>query len=135
VTTTAVNGLPAVVGAFAASTQQGAVEGVTLFVDHRGAVYQVIGYGAAERFAGHINVLSSSLGSFANETDQRVLGAKPWRVKIVKPDRALTPAEFLRFYPGPVPAEELARINQIEPGQLFPAGVPAKRIIGEARAF
>ena len=97
---TTVNGLPAVVGAFDANTQQGAVEGITLFVDHRERVYQLMGYGAKQRFAQYINVLSQSLGSFADETDPRVLGAQPWRLDIVHPRPAAVDRGVRALLPG-----------------------------------
>jgi hypothetical protein len=49
----------------------------------------------------------------------------------VKPERSLSIEEFAQAYPGPVSAEELAILNQIEPGQRYAAGVAAKRVVGK----
>ena len=47
------------------------------------------------------------------------------------PTRDLSIEEFAKTYPGPVTAQELALINQIEPGGTYKAGAPAKSVVGE----
>jgi hypothetical protein len=55
----------------------------------------------------------------------------PWRIRVVTPDRRMSQATFASTYPGPVPADELALLNQLDPGQFYEAGVPAKRVLGK----
>jgi predicted Zn-dependent protease len=127
-----VGGLGAVSGSFAASTGQGNVEGMAVFVEYGDHVYQLLGYGVQSRFDGYADALRRALTSFARETDPGVLNVQPWRLEIVTPNRRLSIEEFARFYPGPIPVEELARINQIDPGDFFEPGVPVKRVRGKS---
>jgi hypothetical protein len=56
---------------------------------------------------------------------------KPWRVQVVEPARAMSIQEFAAAYPGPVGAEELAILNQVEDGGRYAAGVAVKRVVGQ----
>jgi hypothetical protein len=40
---------------------------------------------------------------------------------------------YLSRNPGPVPIEELARLNRVEPGEVLSAGTRIKRVVGSAR--
>jgi predicted Zn-dependent protease len=125
------NGLTAVSGSFAVASQQGTIQGRAIFVEHGGRVYRVMGIAPQQRFQGHAKAIAATLASFARETDPAVLGVKAWRIDVVKPERSLSIAEFASAYPGPVSADELAILNQIEPGQRYAAGVPYKRVVGK----
>lgn len=128
--TTKVNGLSAVTGDFAVATAQANLRGVAHFVALGDHIYQLLGYAAANAFEAREGALRASLGSFRRETSRAVLNAKPWRIDIVRPKRSLSIADFARTYPGPVEAEELARINELDAGERYPAGRPAKRVVG-----
>jgi predicted Zn-dependent protease len=127
-----VNGLDAWVGNFALTTQQGALAGRALHVEHRGRVHRIVGFTTQQGFAGFEAALRSTLASFAEERDPAILALEPWRLEIVRPSRSLTIEEFARVYPGPVPAEELARLNELDPGERYRAGVPVKRVRGSS---
>jgi len=47
-------------------------------------------------------------------------------------DRTMTPTEFAQRYPGPISADELALINQIDAGGRFMNRNLAKRVVGQA---
>jgi hypothetical protein len=47
-------------------------------------------------------------------------------------DRSQTPQEFAQRYPGPVSADELALINQLDADGRFMNRNLAKRIVGQA---
>jgi predicted Zn-dependent protease len=126
-----VNGLPAVVSRFQAQGQNGIVEGFVSHVSHGGATYRIVGYAPDARFAGHADTLERIVTSFARVTDREVLNAEPRRVEIVELPRAMTFAEFVRQYPSPISAEELALINQVyEADETIAAGTPMKRVVG-----
>ncbi len=124
------NGLSAISGSFAVASEQGNIQGRVSFIEYGGRVYRLLGFAPQQRFQGHAKVIGAALASFTRETDPQILGVKAWRIDLVKPERSLSIEEFAKAYPGPVPAEELAILNQIEPGQRYAAGVPAKRVIG-----
>jgi predicted Zn-dependent protease len=125
------NGLSAVSGGFAVASQEGNIQGRVSFVEHGGRVFRLMGIARQQSFQGHAKVIGATLASFARETDPQILGVKAWRVDIVKPERSLSIEEFAQAYPGPVSAEELAILNQVEPGQRYAAGVAAKRVVGK----
>lgn len=120
-----VSGLDAVSAEFVADTQQGRLRGVTLFVEHRDRVYQLMGYGAAARFDAYANAMSSSLASFGPVRDASVLSVQPNRMEVVRVDRTQTLGEFAKRFKSPIPVEELAILNhlpdasaRLEPGML-----------------
>jgi predicted Zn-dependent protease len=125
------NGLTAFGGNFAANTQQGPVQGRAAFVEHGGHVFQLVGFAPQQKFQARSQQLSDAIGSFAKETDPKVLAVKAWRVQIVRPARAMTIQEFASAYPGPVSANELAIINEIESSERYQTGKPYKRVMGE----
>jgi predicted Zn-dependent protease len=126
-----VNGLPAVVSRFRAQSQNGIVEGFVAHLSHGGATYRLVGYAPSGRFAAREDTLERMVTSFARVTDRDALNVEPRRVEIVELPRAMTLTEFARQYPSPIPAEELALINQVyEAGETIPAGTPLKRVVG-----
>lgn len=130
---TRINGLPAVLLSFSATSQNGqTLEGGAAFIEHRGNVYQILGYAAGGRWRAHSDVVLRAVESFDEVTDPDVIGIEPWHIEIVRLDRAMTIEEFARRYPGPVDAERLALINGVEPGTRLEAGRLVKRVVGEA---
>jgi predicted Zn-dependent protease len=113
------------------ASEQGNIQGRVTFVEHNGRVFRLMGIAPQQRFQGHAKVIGAALTSFARETDPQILGVKAWRIDLVKPERSLSIEEFAKAYPGPVPAQELAILNQIEPGERYAAGVTAKRVVGQ----
>jgi predicted Zn-dependent protease len=128
---TPINGLASVSAPFAAASQQGNLQGRASFVELGGHVYRIIGVAPQQRFQARSAAIDSTLGSFAPETDELVLRVKPWRIEIVTPPRSYSIAEFAQQYPGPATAEELAILNQIDPGQRYAEGVAVKRVVGK----
>jgi predicted Zn-dependent protease len=125
-----INGLPAAGGAFTAQTQDGALQGEVQFVAHGGVVFRVMGYAPAERWAARRDVVRAALRSLRRLTDQQILAVQPWRMDLVRVDRTLTPSEFLQRYPGPVDAEGIALINQVDAGARFMSRNLVKRVVG-----
>jgi predicted Zn-dependent protease len=127
-----INGLTASGGAFSAQTEQGTVQGEIQFVAHGDLVFQLMGYGPAEQWAARRSVVSAAIQSVKPLTDQKLLAVQPWRIDIVRTDRTQTPAEFVVRYPGPVAAEEIALLNQVDAGGRFMSRNLVKRIVGQA---
>ena len=126
-----VNGLPAVVSRFRAQGQSGVVDGFVSHIRHGDSTYRLVGYTSDARFGAVAETLEDIVTSFAGVTDREVLNASPRRVDIVELPRAMTFAEFMGRYPSPIPAEELALINQVyEEDDTIPVGTLMKRVAG-----
>jgi predicted Zn-dependent protease len=125
-----INGLDAVTGSFAATTQSGPIRGIAAFIAHGGRVYNVLAYGVEARWPAYEAAARQAIGSFARLTDQAALAVQPLRLDVVTLDRAMTLEEFAQRYPGPVSVDVLARLNQVEPGHRFNAGDVVKHVTG-----
>lgn len=126
-----VNGLPAVLATFRAQTQQGILEGMIAFISHDGRIYQIMGYGPAQRFPANQRAIQDAILSFRNLTDPQALAVQPNRVTIVRTTETLTLTEFNRRFPSVIPLEELTVLNQLPTADTpLPAGSLVKRVVG-----
>jgi predicted Zn-dependent protease len=130
-TAAAINGLPAAGGAFSLQTEQGVIQGEVQFIQHRQLTFRFLGFAGSAQWPGYQSAVRASLRSFRQLTDQRLLGVQPWRMDIVRVDRTQTPAEFVVRYPGPVSAEDIALLNQVDAGGRFMSRNLVKRITGQ----
>lgn len=128
-----IGGFNSIVVAIQAQTQQGVIEAHVAFIEDRDQVIQLMGYAPEANFQTHSRAIDQTLGSYARETDPSILNAEAWQIDIVRTDRAMTQAEFARVYPGPVGADELARLNQLNAGERYRSGIRYKRVVGQAR--
>jgi len=127
---TTINGLPAVVSSFQASTQQGAVRGISAFVAHGGDTYAVIGLATPGRFNAYQNTLQQVIGSFRPIRDRSILAVQPLRIDVVQLADAMTVDEFLRRHPSEIGRAEVLLINQIRSTNArLPEGQLFKRVI------
>ncbi|HEV2149209.1 MAG TPA: M48 family metalloprotease [Longimicrobiaceae bacterium] len=127
-----INGVPAVVSAFQAQTQQGVIAGRAAFLEYGGKVYQILSYTPGAAFNAYDRTFQGVIGSFAPVTDPEVLNVIAPRVDIVRLDRAMSLTEFNRRFPSVIPLEELALINQVvDVNAALPVGKLLKRIIRE----
>lgn len=125
-----IHGLSAVTGQFTAQTEQGNLAGQATFIGYNNAVFQILGYGAAQSWSGNSSAIMSSMASFDRLTDPAALNVQPQRVKIVTVPRAMTIQQFATQFPSSVPVETLALINGVENGGRLAAGQKAKQIVG-----
>ncbi|MEX0935749.1 MAG: M48 family metalloprotease [Gemmatimonadota bacterium] len=126
---TSVNGIPAAGAQFTATTEQGTLVGRALFLEHRGNVYQILGYAPESRWNARADAVQSALGSFDEVTDRAVLGAQPDRIALVRLPSAMTLEEFDRRYPSVVSMEALSAINQVDRSETIPGGTLVKRVV------
>ena len=127
---TTVNGLPAIVGAFDATSGQTPVRGVAAFVLLEGRIYRLIGYTGQANWRRYSRSFVDSLSSFASLRERWALDVQPRRVDIVIPRRDLTLAQFMEQHPSTVPESTIAVLNQLHRGDTFKANRQAKRITG-----
>jgi predicted Zn-dependent protease len=130
-----INGLPAVVSAFQAATEQGVVAGYVAHVGHGNRTYQLVAYSGGDRIRAYQGAFQQTIGSFARETSAQVLNVRPNRMDVVRVDRATTLGEFHARHRPPVTVEELAVLNQVEgAGTSLEAGRLVKSVVGDAPA-
>jgi predicted Zn-dependent protease len=119
------SGLPAVSAPFSAATADGTLRGTVLFVEHRGAVFGLIGYAPEASWPTYQATAERALRSFQDLTDPAALTAQPQRVNIVKLTQRTTIEALARQRASPASAATLALINQVElqtplePGRLI----------------
>ena len=75
--------------------------------------------------------MQNSLSSFNRLTDRQALSVQPMRLLIERVGQRMTLREFNERNPSPIPIEELALINQVEPDAVLQRGQLVKRVTGE----
>lgn len=127
---TTINGLPAVISSFQASTQSGAVSGISAFVSHGGDTYALIGIAPSGRFGAYQNTLQQVIGSFGPVRDRSILAVQPYRIDVVRLADSMSVNQFLQRHPSEIGRAEVLLINQIRnPNATLPAGQYYKRVI------
>ncbi len=125
------DGLPSVAHLFEAQRNQGGnLNGVAGFVEHGGKVFQLLAYTGQDVWRANSEVLADSVASFRRVRDRRLLDVQPKRIALVAIPNEMTIEEFARRYPSTVDVATLAIMNQVEAGQVIPAGTRLKRVIG-----
>ncbi len=125
-----INGLPAAVAPFQASTSQGNISGLAAFISYNGRVYQLLAYAPMSRFAQYDQIFRQVLGSFAPLTDPRALSVSPNRVAVVRITQPMTLGQFAQRYPSVVDEATLAIINEVaNAGTSIPSGTLLKRVV------
>jgi predicted Zn-dependent protease len=127
---TSVNGLPAIVGTFDATSGQTAVQGVAAFVQLDDRVYRLVGYAGRDDWDRYSRSFGIAMRSFGPLRERWALDRQPHRIEVVVPSNDMTLAEFMKRYPSTVPDSTIAVINQLQPGDTFRAGRQAKRVTG-----
>jgi predicted Zn-dependent protease len=110
-----------------ANTQQGQVRVLSFYVQHRGNVYNFIGYSAAQQFSAYQETFLRTMRGLETLTDQRILAVQPFRMNVRPAPRT---AAFREFVPSELPpgmtAQELAIMNQVELNQQIQQGTRLK---------
>jgi predicted Zn-dependent protease len=129
---TTVNGIPAVLVAFDAQLEQGALNGLAMAVRYGDVTYVLLGLTVPQVAAQHGPAIEATLRSFRPLTDPAALNVQPARVQLVTLDQAMTGQQFVQRFPSTVPAEQVYVINGIEAGTALPRGTLLKRVVGGA---
>ena len=124
-----INGIPAEIGTFRVTAQDGVLEGAVAFIGHGANVYRVLGYSAAANWPRYEPVVQRALDSFRELTDPALLDVQPTRLSIVRLDRP-TPVTQLAGRSSVTP-EVLALVNQTTAGATLPAGRLVKLPAGD----
>ena len=124
---TTINGLPAAGVSFSANTESGQLAGEVIFVEHGGAVFQLLGLTVAAQANRWLGPLRSVLGSF-EPTPAGMTFRRARELHLITLSRQMTPTALAAEAGSAATAEELALINGVEAGQMMPAGRIVKTI-------
>jgi predicted Zn-dependent protease len=105
--------------------------GLAAFVEHGGGVFRMLGYTTEASFDRYRDDLERALESFDRLEDRRVLAAQPLRVRVERLDRSMTIDRVAAAYDVPIAIEDLALLNNVEPGTELRAGEWVKIVDGE----
>ena len=111
--------------------QNGVLQGMVTFVKHGANTFQLLGYTTEARYTAYKPAITGWIRSFGRLTDQRILAARPMRLKIETLRQASTISNLAREWNSPVKAETLALINAVSLTESIPARTLVKRVTGE----
>jgi hypothetical protein len=114
----------------ATSERSQVLRGVAGFVAHDGRVFEILSYTPQDRWQGYQREMMESVESFSEISDRRYLEVQPGRVEIVRLDRDMSFADFVRRYPSNADETQLAIINGVEADQMLARGRLMKRVVG-----
>ncbi|MBI5546627.1 MAG: M48 family metalloprotease [Deltaproteobacteria bacterium] len=129
-----VNGLPALVMEFTASTDSGELQGSATFIRQAERTFALFTYAGAERLARYADVFSQTVASFRPVSDPALLEVQPARVKIARVAQPTTLEQFNAARPSSVDLQRLAVLNQVEPQTQLVPGAAIKRVVGGTAA-
>ena len=118
---------------FDAATAEGVISGEAAFLSYDGNVYRLLGYAPQAAWRTHASAIASAISSFKPLTDRAILAVQPWTLEVEQLPSAMSLQSYLSRNAGPVPVEELAKLNRVQPGEVLPAGTRIKRVVGSAR--
>ena len=105
--------------------------GLAAFVEHEGSVFRMLAYTTEAAFDRYRDDLESSLASFDRLEDRRVLAVQPLRVRLERLERPMTIDRVAKAYDVPIAVEDLALLNNVDPGTELRAGDWVKIVDGE----
>ena len=119
-----------VAAGFSTSNAQNPLRGAAAFVESNGHVFELIGLSRPNDWSRFDQEVAQAIRSFRRVTDPNVLQVKPMTVQVVKLPQEMTLEEFARRYPSSVSVQELALVNNVDPGTRFQAGQEVKQVVG-----
>jgi predicted Zn-dependent protease len=125
------SGLPAASAPFSAATANGTLRGTVLFVEHRGAVFGLIGYAPEASWPTYQATAERALRSFQPLTDPAALNVQPQRLDIITLTGRTTIEALARQRASPASAATLALINQVELRTPLASGRLIKWVVGQ----
>lgn len=127
---TTINGIPAVIASFEATTEQGGLSGLAASLQHQNVTYLIVGLAATQVAAQHGPAMEASIRSFRALTDPSLLNVQPAKLQLVSLPEAMTGQSFAQRYPSSISAEQVYIINGIDAATNLPRGAMVKRVLG-----
>ncbi|HXV75121.1 MAG TPA: M48 family metalloprotease [Candidatus Polarisedimenticolaceae bacterium] len=126
----AVGGVPVSARGFSATSGQGAVRGIVMFVERESTVLRVIGYSLDPAWGANRAAIEGALASYAVVTDPAALGVEPARVRVVDAPSSGSLGQFARQTGATASVEQLALLNRMPVDGSVVAGRPYKTVTG-----
>jgi len=124
-----INGNPAFMGRYRLQTDSGIIDAVAAFVSYGKNIYQLSGLSGASAYASFARYFDSSIRSFRELSDTRLLAVQPDRVRIYRAQRGQTLSGIAKSQsPSRIAVEEISRLNRLNAEQPLNGGVPVKMI-------
>jgi predicted Zn-dependent protease len=115
---------------FNAQTDDGELGGFVAFFAHGGTTYQLVSAAKPENAPVYAAAFEQCANSFSNVTDERILAVQPVRVQVQQSDATAPLTALAKAQPAPVPVEQLALMNQIQPTTVVKQGETIKWAVG-----
>ncbi len=117
-----INGKAAFSGIYRVQSDGGILGVTAAFISHGGNIYQIAGLAPESVFSRYRRQMDSSLRSFRELTDSRLLSVQPDRMKPVRARRGDTLRRLAgSSAQGRIKIEDLARLNRLNPDQALEA--------------
>jgi len=126
-----ISGLRTAGDGFAIETSSGKLRGRIGFVELEGRVFQLLGYSAEFRWETYEPIVRRSLASFERLTDKRALAIEPQTLMVVRSMGAASLDDLMRAAGANAPAETIALINRVDPGERLDSSGRYKMVVGD----
>ncbi len=125
-----INGLPAAIATFDATTESGTLKGEVGAVQHAGQTFLLIGLMTSAAAGARGGEVDAAIRSFRPLTDQASLNVQPATLQLVTLSEAMSGATFVQRYPSSVAADLVYIINEIDAATNLARGTVMKRVVG-----
>jgi len=123
-----INGNPAYLGRYRLQ-EANSVEVLAGFISFKGNLYQLAGMTSTASYASFARTFDTSIRSFRELTDKRLLAAQPDHIKIYRARAGETLRAITKAKPqSRVTLEELALLNRLDPDQVLKGGIMIKLV-------
>ncbi len=127
---TQIGGCPAFLGSYRAQSSQGSAAILAAFVAYGTNLYQIAGLTAESSYTRFADLFDSSLRSFRELSEKRLLSVQPDRLQLYRTRENETLRKISRSRPQTrIRLEDLAILNRIDPDQILQPGTVIKLVL------
>jgi len=124
-----INGNAAYMGRYRAQTDSGTIEILAAFISYGNNIYRLAGMTPTAAYSSYAQPFESSMRSFRELSDARILSVQPDRIRIYRAQKGQTLRSIAQAQaPTRTTLEELALLNRLDPDQALSANAPVKLI-------
>ena len=116
-------------GRYQLQAESGIIEAIAAFISYGNNTYQLMGTSAPSTYASFARGFDSSIRSFRELSDARILSVQPDRVRVYRAQRGETLNGILKSQSQrQTAADDISLLNRLSPDQTLNAGVAVKLI-------
>jgi predicted Zn-dependent protease len=124
-----INGNAAYLGRYRMQAESGTVEILAAFTVYGKNMYQLAGMAGTSAYSSFAGRFDSSIRSFRELTDSRILSVQPDRIRIYRAQKGETLRGIMKSQPqSRATLDEVALLNRLDPDQALNAGAPVKLV-------